>query len=748
MSPAQWLPCRQTRQTLLNFQPLDDKDSSQSDGSGSGKFTRPACTPQSAPSLPSEVWELILRPLGTIALKSLRLVCREWSSIGAAWLFQTVYLNCYEKSWAGLISLSRSSHATKVRSIEWNSLVLYNDCDDAVNWTLRYHNLLIGLTHRAKLRLYDAYSQVYRTHETQFRTTSLDAAAEALQTFSNCHHVLISDDYDLTSSCDDILRAAIANLADVLNTPSTWGLRSCCLLAEERTSVRIETNMLESFIDIFKVLSNCGNIKTMTLIMWETHLNSLADPDFWSRSQLNSVSPMQNRHLISLDCILKTSDRTWNGVWANRDVVLPPDREITFDHFKGFSCLKDLRVEVVLSHPGGLYTDAKNKTQLDFKGWDESSNANSDGSETASSNDYKEDTGYDDPLLDCRPDGFTESLFGCLCVPLLFTFSHLPNLRSLTLSNLSVNASSTLCFLCSQLQLPEASFSLRFEGTVVLYDLVPHDFFDCLRQLNVRICYDSRSTYYYYPTAPLEHNSLEGVPILSCSSRDWERGTVHKGRHQNIANRPHPVEDDITVPHQMPPCPSMTRQLATPKPFLFQDRPSHFGQSAAYYISIIFNKPATSQVYRIRGKDPQRIWEWVSETEAFNPRTGSPWKDTYILHALLIDRDYYDDYDGYGEYYEYGDYDGPVHDAMTFSSRLQRAARESHYKQDLLQQYERELLGTDVLELRDHALDVAVERLQLSEATAMPDLEEHMLHRYETELLGLDLITRKLRETR
>ena len=738
MPEKRWFPTPKARQTLLNFQPKADSGSLQRKSTGSVMLTETPCSPRSGPKLPSEVWNEILRQCGTIALKKLRLVCREWSSIGAGWLFHTVYLNRYEKSWAGLISLSRSSHAAKVRSVEWNSLVLYNDCDDAGVWALRYKNLLRGLTHRDKLRSYDAYYQVYRTHERLFRSTSLDEAAEALQKLKHCHRVLVSDDYDLTSSCDDILSTAIANLPSVLNRASTWGLRPSCLPEEERIPLSLESNVLEDVSDVFKLLSQCSNVRTMTLVMWESHLYHLADPNSWLSGRLQSVNTMQNSHLTSLHCMLKTSDRAWTGRGDDEYLLLPADHEVTFHYFKSFSCLRDLRVEVVQCHPGDLYIGAKDTSELDSMSLEISSNASS--CDSGSSEDFDENKGYDRPLIEHRPDGFTESMFACLCYPIQLTFSHFPSLRSLTLSSLSLNASSALCFLSSQLQLPEASFSLQFQGTVILYDMNPQVFFGCLRQLNVQIYYDSRSTYYYPPTS-FKYDLLEWTPNLTCYTRDGYHILPHGDRYQSIPDRHRPGEDEVAIPHQMPPCPSMARQSATPEALLVQDRPSQFRLSAAYYTSLINNRPATAQAYRIRTLGHQTVWEWVPETEAFIPGTRRPQKDTYILHALLVERSYGDDDDGYGPY----DWEDRM--VFFFNSQSERTARESHYKQDLLQQYERELLGTDLLDLHKHQTDLAMERLRLSEASTMPDLEVHMLHQYETELLSLDLISRMLRET-
>lgn len=392
----------------------------------------------------------------------------------------------------------------------------------------------------------------------------------------------------------------------------------------------------------------------------------------------------------------------------------------------------------MLSDPGGLYTDAKDTCELDPMSLEVSSEASSCVS--GSSDDFDEYKRYGRPLIEYRADGFTESMFACLCVPIQLTFSHFPSLSSLTLSNLSLNASALLCFLCCQLQLPEASFSLHFQGTVILYDLNPQFFFGCLRQLNVQICYDLGSTYYYPPTS-FEYESSEWVPNLTCYTKDRYNIVPHTERYRSVLERHHPLDGGIAIPCQMPPCPSLARQTASPKPATVRDRPSQYQQSAALLTGVLSSRPLTNQVYCIRSQGSQVIWEWISETEAFVPGTGKPRSDIYILHSLLIDRFYDDDYDdGY-------DPDWEDRTVSTFDSPSERASRESHYKQDLLQQYERELLGTDVLDLHKHELDLAVERLRLAEVSTMPDLEEYLLHQYETELLGLDLIARRLRET-
>ncbi len=736
MAQTQYWPPSRSRQTLLSFQPdstirvLQDKKISLP------KLWETPYRSSPPPTLPSEVWNQILRSLSTIALKKLRLVCREWSIIGAAWLFETVYLNCYEKSWAGLVSLSRSRHAATVRSIEWNSMVLYDDFEDAAIWASRYCKLLRGLTHSDVVRFHNTYSRVYRAHRTLLRSTTLDAAAEALQTLRNCHHAIISDDYDFADTCDNFLGAAIANhLPNVLDQPCIWGLRAPYVPIGASTCRQAESDILENVPDFFTVLSQCSNVKSMTLFMWEDHLSRLGQPSFWPCGPWRSanVDPTLNAYVTSIDCRLKSPDRPIMSEW-DAYTILPPNREVTFDHFRNFSCLRDLRVEVTLSPPGGPIPSSKHRRETRPIDSEVSSNASRDSS--ASSHE-SESGGCDEPFVDRRTDGFTESMFGCLCTPLQLTFSQFSCLRTLTLSNLSLNATSVLCFLCSQQQLPKSSFSLQLQGTVIIYNLVPEVFFDCLKQLNVQICYEPTSTYYYPPALP-DYHLWEKVPSLTCRTICEGRVTLSGGFYQNLPERPYPGEDGTALPEQMPTCPSTARQNTTREALIIQDRPNQYQHSIPSLTSVLFSRPAATQLYRLRKQGAQTVWEWIPETDALDPRTKSPWTDTHILHSLRVEEEYGDDG---GSYYRE---DEPIRKAMIFDSQFERAARESHYMQDMLQHYERELLGTDLLDLHRYQFELAVERFRLWEASAMPDTTEYVLHQYETELLGLDLISREL----
>ena len=483
------MPRRSYRQTLINFQPVPSRKLSQDTQHTSPKRNKSTLPPRPPPSLPNEVWGNILRPLGTIALKKFRLVCSEWSVIGSAWLFQTIYLNRFEKSWSGLVSLSTSKHATRVHCVEWNPLVLYDDCNDAAVFALRYEGLLCGLSHRDTVRYFDAYQQVYRTHRTVLRSTTLTAAIE-----------------------DDPLRSGIVKIPDILHKPSVWGLRHPCHFENRRLKFTPESERLETAVDIFDVLAASANVTSMTLVVWENYLQQLVQPAYWQRSNGHAryrALPLDNGHLITLNCKLKSPDRTFSPSW-DRWTCFPPDREITLNHFRNFSSLKSFRLELTLTDPRAVRSATRHEWEDDSSASDQESNASS--TDSASSDVLNEGNPHNASFVVDRPDGFTQSMFECLCVPLELSFLQFASLTSLTLSNVSLSAESLLCFLCCQQQLPQSSFSLEFEDTIILYDFDPEVFFICLRQLHVAISYNAANTYYYPPDSAGYHTEWHLIP--------------------------------------------------------------------------------------------------------------------------------------------------------------------------------------------------------------------------------------------
>ena len=623
------MPRRSYRQTLINFQPVPSRKLSQDTHHTSPKRNKSTLPPRPPPSLPNEVWGNILRPLGTIALKKFRLVCSEWSVIGSAWLFQTIYLNRFEKSWSGLVSLSTSKHATRVHCVEWNPLVLYDDCNDAAVFALRYEGLLCGLSHRDTVRYFDAYQQVYRTHRTVLRSTTLTAAIEALHHLVNCRRAVVSDDFDLAGCCDDPLRSGIVKIPDILHKPSVWGLRHPCHFENRRLKFTPESERLETAVDIFDVLAASANVTSMTLVVWENRLQQLVQPAYWQRSNGHAryrALPLDNGHLITLNCKLKSPDRTFSPSW-DRWTCFPPDREITLNHFRNFSSLKSFQLELTLTDPRAVRSATRHEWEDDSSASDQESNASS--TDSASSDVLNEGNPHNDSFVVDRPDGFTQSMFECLCVPLELSFLQFASLTSLTLSNVSLSAKSLLCFLCCQQQLPQSSFSLEFEDTIILYDFDPEVFFICLRQLNVAISYNAANTYYYPPDSAGYHTEWHLIPNVYCSANRQSRRVLSPEAWESCPNRPHLRQDDIPIPKQLPPSPRLARQTHAANTLMIFDRPYRFRYSTPHLTSIPLNKLFETQIYRLRKEGGHTIWEWVPGSSAIDPNTRLPWKNIY-----------------------------------------------------------------------------------------------------------------------
>jgi len=128
------------RQPLLPFATLLSKERK-------GVAAKQLGRPGPALILPAEVWHQILKELYTITLKTFRLVCRSWNSVGTVALFQTVYLDSYEASWVRFEHFTASKYAQLATKIVWTPLVLYKSCCDGESWRSQYPNLFRRLSH-------------------------------------------------------------------------------------------------------------------------------------------------------------------------------------------------------------------------------------------------------------------------------------------------------------------------------------------------------------------------------------------------------------------------------------------------------------------------------------------------------------------------------------------------------------------------------------------------------------------------
>ena len=714
LSEPPWFPSPYARQSLLNFQHVPGSSNLQSNSTGlpAPDGLPPPSGP--APSLPNEVWHQILSPLGTIALKNFRLICRDWSVIGAVWLFRTVYLNCFEGSWSGLVAISSSCHAAAVQSIEWNALVFDPDCHDASVWTSRYQSLIHGLSHFDTVRLYHIYQYAYSFRHELKRWTPLDEAVEAIRKLTNCHHALISGDYDLTKHCDRSLSAAILSPSSLGCYPATWALRPPYLCEAEPSSFPADAQVPSGTGDIFLVFSRCCNITSMKISVWAEHLSRLTEPDFWQGRQ-KGANPFRKNYLTSLHCCLKIPDRP-----VDPHGEFPLHENIYLTMFSEFTALRTFKLEMSLCHPTNLEPETKPMRRR------ESIDNNTAASTTLEEDDQDSQESLNESLSEIISGG-TEM---CFHAPLQLDFVPFPSLTTLSLSNVALNTSSLICFLCCQMQLPKSAFSLYFEGTIVLLNFDAKVFFNALKQLNVHISYDHKTSF-GFPVPPYDLPALgDHIPRLTCQVRYKDGYSLSPDYFLDYKSSDY-YDDEFDDPPNLPPCPSLARQKPASTTATILDRPNQYRYANADSTTSSEPEVRITQIYRVRTEDSHTLWEWVSLSEALNPTTEQPWSNTYILHSLLASQPHQDVY--------YDESEGAYQEALKFDDDYLAQAR-----QDVSQRYERELWGSDVLQ-RTHILEEETRHQRSREAQIVPDSAEDLLHRYETEMLGIDLLCAELR---
>jgi hypothetical protein len=203
---------RRLVQSLLSFSanasPACRDNASSSTSSG---IVNARSTAKPPPALPPELWELILSTLGNFSIKNFRLVHPQWASIGARYLFETVYLNVHQHSVAGLIEIAGSTHAPLVKNIIWSPLALWPDCLEAERWRSTYENLLKNVKHAELVQLHQMYRRLFKDQKNRTRDDQLTDLATALGKLVNCHELIIHDGLkDMESACcDPELRSAV-----------------------------------------------------------------------------------------------------------------------------------------------------------------------------------------------------------------------------------------------------------------------------------------------------------------------------------------------------------------------------------------------------------------------------------------------------------------------------------------------------------------------------------------------------------
>src|ERR1700722_3166015 len=215
---------RRLVQSLLSFSanasPACRDNASSSTSSG---IVNARSTAKPPPALPPELWELILSTLGNFSIKNFRLVHPQWASIGARYLFETVYLNVHQHSVPGLKEIAGTTHAPLVKNIIWSPLALWPDCLEAERWRSTYENLLKNVKHAELVQLHQMYRRLFKDQKNRTRDDQLTDLATALGKLVNGHELIIHDGLkDMESACcDPELRSAVQR-SPAFHRASIW----------------------------------------------------------------------------------------------------------------------------------------------------------------------------------------------------------------------------------------------------------------------------------------------------------------------------------------------------------------------------------------------------------------------------------------------------------------------------------------------------------------------------------------------
>ncbi len=671
----------QLRQTLLSFAPRAAAQSTTDSQRESQQLSQPGparnlSSQRRAPDLPEEVWCLILGPLGLLALKTLRLVCRDWAIRGAPWLYSTLYLNCYKKCWDGLVAISKSNYACHVTRIVWNPLVLMEECLDAAIWKSRYPNLLRGLTHGQTLHFYETFVKVYKSRISLLRSSSLDPMSEALASLHNCREIILADDYDVETSCSDpFLRTRIQGSAELLGGPLVWSLSP--RMWKETSE---NTDALTLGPEVFRILQNCPSVTNMTMDFWAAH--SLRWTEILSPYCVDRQKPNSKYSGVScLTLVLKFCPSDW------LDSGSPSTQRALSDLFGSTMSLPELTeltVKPLFVDPGKEY--------MQFC-LDQQRNDRSDDGEYFSSN------WSDAPeLLNAftRPDcsaslltalqadqeGWTEAVYKTVSAEFRPEFVQIPKLRLLRLYDLTVDSRLFLCWLSSQKHLPTSQLTLELHGIVIIFGLDNTFVRKALASLNVHLRYGTADSVCYFPdsqdTTEVPHIAIEATEGR-CDVRqrywiheEWPPSTVGDMVTPNILDR---SILDIN--------PLGTAQVLS-RSNDFEDLIVCHGE---------LEREVSYFTYRARLSKGIVVWEWIegSLENTFHSFDAEQSRAVPLLRATI--RRYRPYYDSYGDYDDYWHTGGEAE----VQTREQIEDLQEEEEQHLLLMYETELFGLDLV---------------------------------------------------
>jgi hypothetical protein len=476
--------------------------------------------PRTAPAFPGEIWDKILNQLGTLVLKHLRLVCREWSQLATVHLYSTLHLNAYEKCWSGLVAVANSRHARLVTRLVWNPLMFVDGCLDAAVWLACFPHMTRGLSHSALVRLHEAFVIAYKKHLGELRSSSWTSISKALGALENCHEVALSDGDDLETQCKDPrTREAVLSDLELLHRPNTWSLSP----RKWKPHLAGE-DPLSEIAYALKTLSNLPAVHKVSFTFWASSW-----PDGVAFTPISDWPGWTGVSCLAL-CLKVCAADVINGVHVQSPLSI--GSLDMFEIAKRFPDTEKLIVESVFAEP----------SEIDMKFL-----LRACGPEDPhfSLQDFVNVTvlqAYENPATDpshlatlhAASLSLDRRVYQSACAELCPSDVLLPKLRTVQLSDLSVDARLLLFWLYMQRQLPQSRLQLELCGTIIIHSLDAAFVQDALRALNVEL--DRRS------------DDVLWYPHLATCSLQNEILVVYDHRNHRVKRHQWPVRNCREIP--------------------------------------------------------------------------------------------------------------------------------------------------------------------------------------------------------
>jgi hypothetical protein len=445
------------------------------------------------PTLPPELWHMILSSLGNTMIKKFRLVHPQWASIGARYLFQTVYLSVHPHSVAGLIQIAESTHAILVTNIVWSSLALWPDCLEAGIWRSTYKHLLGNIKHPELVELHQIYHRLFRDQTQKRPDDQISNLGTALGKLVNCRELNIDDGLkDMESACCDPEFRSAVQRSSPFNRASIWVSTPRLDFSADRSIFKL---VVESCVEIIGALPHCPTLLTVRVNcqewFWDSVMASVVSlRDRRSQSQSRGYRSV----FISVRalCIFLERPIDCHGQVASFSV--------SFEYLGSFELpeLVDLILKIVPVRE-------RDRTQMSVYG-PASSHSHSDSKSTSSTSDLSEEhdglvsdtlQSDDGPVLDDKFNSIEQCHRFVEETRLILGLVRFPKLRKLTVGNVLIDTDLLLAWCWFQPHLPHSRLTIAMENVVILDQLALEDFASALASLNVELMYDHRFTGYF-----------------------------------------------------------------------------------------------------------------------------------------------------------------------------------------------------------------------------------------------------------